>query len=163
MQPKIVRNLSYLTSVLIAIAGGSLIIYPDLIFSSQEVVAQNPNRQTNTHKPRQKGWLRELELTPEQMQKIREIRRNSQPKLQQQRLLVRQKQQELQTLMAGNKPSTEVREKYHQLKSLRQQIQETQFENTLLIRDVLNPEQRQKFTERMYKKQKEKQEQNQSS
>jgi Spy/CpxP family protein refolding chaperone len=56
------------------------------------------------------------------------------------------------TIPVTSSSKEQVHEKYNQLKNLRQQLADAQFENTLAIREVLNPEQRQKYADCMYKK-----------
>lgn len=65
---------------------------------------------------------------------------------------MRQAQQELINLLAGNASREQIRSKYNQIRGLRQQLTDAEFENTLAIRDVLTPEQRQKFIELMFKR-----------
>ncbi|MGH2415260.1 MAG: Spy/CpxP family protein refolding chaperone, partial [Microcystaceae cyanobacterium] len=92
-------------------------------------------------------------LTAQQMQQIKTIRTQSKDQIDQKRQAFRQAQQELKALMAGTASKEQVRDKYNQLRTLRQEVADVQFDNTLAIREVLNPEQRQKFAEQMHKKQ----------
>ncbi|MEH2454415.1 Spy/CpxP family protein refolding chaperone [Nostoc sp.] len=98
------------------------------------------------------GWLKDLNLTFQQLQQIKEIRNQSKHQIAQKSQEIRQGQQELHELIAGTATKEQVRGKYNQIKLVKQQLADTQFENTLAIREILNPEQRQKFAERMYKK-----------
>ncbi len=98
------------------------------------------------------GWLKDLNLTPDQMQKIRAIRSRYKDQLSQQRQAVQQAQKELKTLMVGNTSDDQIRQKYEQLKPLRQNLADTRFNSLLEIRDVLTPEQRQKFVDRFNKR-----------
>jgi periplasmic protein CpxP/Spy len=95
------------------------------------------------------GWLRDLDLSPDQMQKIRAIRGQYQEKLMSQRQAARQAQRELRTLMAGDASIEEIRQKYRTVQTLHQQVADTQFNSLLEMRQVLTPPQRQKFAERM--------------
>ena len=90
-------------------------------------------------------WLRELNLSPEQLQKIQEIRNQYQERLNEQRQALQQAQQELKQLMASNTPVEQIREKFDQVQTLKQKLGDTRMESMLAIRDVLNPEQRQKL------------------
>lgn len=138
-----------IAAMIIALGSTTALAQPNLM--SSQVAAQNP-----TPSPRQQpgkpGWLQNLNLTPQQMQQIKVIRTQSKDQISQKKQAIRQAQQELQALMAGTASQKQVRDKYNLLKTLKQQLADTQFNNTLAIREVLNPQQRQKFTEQMYKK-----------
>ncbi|MBW4626256.1 MAG: Spy/CpxP family protein refolding chaperone [Brasilonema octagenarum HA4186-MV1] len=116
-----------------------------------QVLAQNP---APTKRPQrgQAGWLKDLNLTPQQIQQIKTIRTQSKDQTAQKRQAIRQAQQELKALMAATASKDQVRDKYNQLRTLRQELADIQFDNTLAIREVLNPEQRQKFAEQMHNK-----------
>jgi Spy/CpxP family protein refolding chaperone len=94
----------------------------------------------------------ELNLTPEQMQKMQAIRQRYKEQISQRASELRQAQQELRELMATTASADEVRAKYRQVEQLRQQLTESRFESTLAVRDLLTPEQRVKFVENMQKR-----------
>ncbi|KAM3115815.1 Spy/CpxP family protein refolding chaperone [Phormidesmis sp. 146-33] len=120
---------------------------PDTIAASEpQEVAQSPDPLV---RQRGMGWLRDLDLSPDQMQKMRSIRKQYQDKLVSQRQAARQSQQELRTLMAGDASVEAIRQKYREAQTLRQQVADTQFNSMLEMRQVLTPQQRQKFAERM--------------
>ncbi|MBW4635005.1 MAG: Spy/CpxP family protein refolding chaperone [Iphinoe sp. HA4291-MV1] len=134
---------------MIALGSGIALAKPSLL--SPQVVAQNPT--PSPHQQRsQSGWLKDLNLTPQQMQQIKAIRNQSKNQIAQKKQAIRQAQQELQALMGSTTSQDQVRNKYNQLKTLKQQLADAQFDNTLAIREVLNAQQRQKFAEQMYKK-----------
>jgi periplasmic protein CpxP/Spy len=109
--------------------------------------------QTSTDKPlqRQQGWLKNLNLTAKQLEQIQAIRNKSKNDIPPKRQGVQKAKQELETLMASTAPQQEIRTKYKLLKTLRQELNDAQFESTLAIREILNPEQRQKYAAHMYK------------
>ncbi len=111
-------------------------------------IAQVP-KQITQNRPGRGGWLKELNLSPEQIQKIREIRNQYKDRLSQQRQAVQQAQRELKDLMAGNASADQVRQKHSQMQTLQQQLADTRMESMLAIRAILTPEQRQKLTEVM--------------
>lgn len=92
-------------------------------------------------------WLRSLNLTPEQIQQIQEIRKRYQDRLTAERQAVRQAQQALKQLMASNASTEQMREKFEQLQSLKQKLGDTRMESMLAIRAVLNADQRQRLNE----------------
>ena len=110
-------------------------------------VAQTPTNPSQ----RKQGWLKNLNLTNKQLDRIQAIRKKSKNDIPPKRQAVQKAKQELETLMASTAPPQEIRAKYELLKTLRQELNEAQFENTLAIREVLNPEQRQKYATHMYK------------
>jgi periplasmic protein CpxP/Spy len=114
-------------------------------------VAQTPTNQ-DQKQPRQQGWLKNLNLTSEQLKQIQTIRKQSKGNINLKKQAIQQAKQEFEALMADTTPASEVRKKYNQLKTLRQELSDIQLENTLAIREVLNPEQRQKYADHMYKK-----------
>lgn len=93
--------------------------------------------------------LNALNATPEQKQKMQEIRNEYKDIVQQQQQQVRLLSGELSKLMAGNAPANQIREKHDQLMQLRQQMTEVQFKMAMEIREVLTPEQRDKLAELM--------------
>jgi periplasmic protein CpxP/Spy len=100
-------------------------------------------------KPPREGWLRELNLSRDQIQKIREIRDRYKERLTQQRQAARQAQKELRELVSGNASPEQIRQKHDQAQSLQQELASTRIESMLAIREVLTVEQRQKLSEVM--------------
>jgi periplasmic protein CpxP/Spy len=144
------RPFPFITALIISL-GVTSAIAPVKLYSILSIaVAQTPT--TNPQKQPKQGWLKDLNLTSKQLQQIQDIRKKSKGDITQKRQGVQKAKQELETLMANTAPQNEVRKKYQQLKTLKQELNDTQFENTLAIREVLNPEQRQKYANHMYKK-----------
>lgn len=143
------RRVSLVAMTIIALGGASALAQVGGLPSPQHL-AQTP---TNVTPQRRSpvGWLETLNLTSDQVQKIKTIRNQSQAQIKPKREAVRQAQVELRNLLAGNAPQGQVKDKYKQLEILKQQLANVQFENTLAIREVLNPDQRQKFAEHIYK------------
>jgi periplasmic protein CpxP/Spy len=111
---------------------------------AEELLAQNPQPMR-----RGMGWLRELNLSQDQMQRIQEIRNRHRDQLKNDRDAVRRSQQELRDLLAGTASDDQIRAKHQQVRDLRNKLSEAQFNSMLEIRNVLTPEQRRKFAERM--------------
>ncbi|WP_448561233.1 Spy/CpxP family protein refolding chaperone [Trichothermofontia sp.] len=102
---------------------------------------------------RQEQILQALELTPAQLREIRAIQQRYEPQLTRRRQALRQAHQELNRLMAGDAPETQIRSKFQQIQQLRQQQATTHFESLLAMRSVLTPAQRRKFAELMQHRQ----------
>ncbi|NMG21807.1 Spy/CpxP family protein refolding chaperone [Brasilonema bromeliae] len=143
------RTTFIIAATMIALGSSIALAKPNLLLP--QVVAQNPTP-TKRQQPGQSGSLKDLNLTPQQMQQIKTIRTQSKDQIAQKRQAIRQAQQELKAIMAGTASKDQVRDKYNQIRTLRQELADVQFDNTLAIRDVLNPEQRQKFAEQMHNK-----------
>lgn len=155
------RHLSILAAAVVLLGGAVAIANPSWRLQpiSQTPVAspsQTPSGQApyDQMSPDHKdGWLKDLNLSADQVQKMRAIRGQYQDKINQGRQAVRQARQELQELMAGDATEAQIREKYNQVKGLKQQVADAQFESILATRNVLNPEQRRKLASRMLKRQ----------
>ncbi|MBW4695376.1 MAG: Spy/CpxP family protein refolding chaperone [Lyngbya sp. HA4199-MV5] len=156
------RHLSILAATVVLLGGAVAIANPMLRL---QPIAQAPTASPDpvpsgqaTSEPmspnrREQGWFEDLNLSADQVQKMRAIRNQYQGKISQGRQAVRQSRQELQALMAGDATEAQIREKYNQVKTLKQQVGDAQFESILATRKVLNPEQRRKFASRMLKRQ----------
>lgn len=160
------RHLSILAAAVVLLGGAVAIAHPLLRFQpiaqtptaspSQTPSSQTPSGQAPSEQmsPDDKdGWLKDLNLSADQVQKIRAIRGQYQDKITQGRQAVRKARQELQALMAGDATEAQLRAKYNQVKTLKQQVADVQFESILATRNVLNLEQRRKLANRMLKRQ----------
>ncbi|UBF29005.1 Spy/CpxP family protein refolding chaperone [Kovacikia minuta CCNUW1] len=142
------RRISAIAAVLIALGGAVAIANQPSLFSQSTV--QSPAEQPAQNRDRDKGgWLKDLNLTQDQLKKIQTIRNRYKNQFAQQRQAVQQAQRELRDLMAGDASAEQVRQKYQQLQVLKQQSGSTRFNSMLEIREILTPEQRQKFVSRM--------------
>lgn len=86
--------------------------------------------------------LQNLDLTQEQLEQLQTVRQRYQNQISQNAQALRQARQELQGLMAGTSPESEIRRKFRQVQSLDQRVDELRFESMLAMRQVLTPEQR---------------------
>lgn len=105
-------------------------------------LAQKPSR-----RPDDTQWLRELNLNANQVRQIQAIRQQYQNQLNQERQALQQANQELRQLMTTNASADQIRQKFTQVQSLRQKLANTRLDSMLAIRNVLNPQQRQKLGE----------------
>ncbi|AGF51479.1 sll0858 [Synechocystis sp. PCC 6803] len=94
-------------------------------------------------------WMESLDLTDSQKQQLEAIRQKYQGQMQSLSEQMRTSQNELRTLMSGNGSDSEIRAKHNQVANLRQQLGELRFNSMLESRQVLTPEQRQKFSQLM--------------
>jgi Spy/CpxP family protein refolding chaperone len=126
----------------VTVIGAVTIALTQLALLSSLSVAQNPKSQ---------GWLKDLNLTPRQVQQLRQIRHRSKRDIEQKKQAIYQAQHQLVNLMAGTASREQIQDTYNQIKALREELADEQFENTLAIREILTPEQRQKYVNQMYK------------
>jgi len=108
------------------------------------------------------SWLRELNLSPEQMQRIKAIHEQYKPQFQANRESMRSAHDELRQLMASNASTNQLRQKHEQLQTMQQQTGDLRFESMLAIREVLTPEQRQQAATLMEQRRERRDEQGQS-
>jgi periplasmic protein CpxP/Spy len=89
--------------------------------------------------------VKELNLSPDQIQRLQQLRKTSQGKTKERRQALRTARQELNQLLQGNASSDQIRQKRQQVQSLQREVADSNFENTLAIREILTPEQRVKW------------------
>jgi periplasmic protein CpxP/Spy len=93
--------------------------------------------------------VKELNLSPDQIQRLQQLRANSKGKTKERRQALQTAKQELTQLLRGNASSEQIRHKRQQVQSLQREVADTNFENTLAIREILTPEQRVKLQQLM--------------
>ncbi len=112
------------------------------------LISQN-NRSTNGELKIPAGNLnnlaQELNLSRDQIQKLQQLRKNAQGKNKERRQTLQTARQELNQLIQGNASADQVRQKRQQVQLLQREIADTNFEQTLAIRELLTPEQRVKL------------------
>lgn len=113
-----------------------------------QIIAQQPQRPDHPG-GNEDRLFEQLNLTQAQKQQIQAIRNQYKGQLTQSRQAVRQAQEELKTLMTGTASANQIREKHRQVLTLRQKLEELQFESMLAMREVLTPEQRKQFGQMM--------------
>ena len=80
---------------------------------------------------------------------MQQIRTEDREEISQLRESLYQERQTLERITIGTAPPTEVREQYQKVKNLQVQLGDLHFEHMLGMREVLTPQQRQKFAELM--------------
>lgn len=134
------RPLSVLVALLLSLGCASALAEPGTFVA--QTVAQARQR-----RPMQKGGgiLQQLNLTNAQVNRIDAIRNQYKKQIDQRQRSARQARQELRSLMTGNASRSELENKFRQAQALRQEIAELHFRSMLEMREVLTPEQRQRF------------------
>lgn len=137
----------FLSSVLLVVFGGAIALLKPTTFFSQSV-AQNLGEQ----KFEEQGEIKlmdRLKLTQEQQQKLRKIHTEYKDNILQRKQAVRQATQELRTLMVGTASSEEIRAKFQEVQTRRQQLEDVSLESMLAMREVFTPTQRHQFARMM--------------
>ncbi|MEL6495264.1 MAG: Spy/CpxP family protein refolding chaperone [Cyanobacteria bacterium J06623_7] len=91
--------------------------------------------------------LQQLDLTGEQQQKIKQIHRQYRQQMLKKKQVIARLQQQLSDMMVGTESIELLRAKNQQLNLLRQEMGRLRFESMLATREILTPQQRQKFRE----------------
>jgi periplasmic protein CpxP/Spy len=116
-------------------------------------LAQPSDSQGPPRKDKERGLLPELNLTPDQVQRVRSVRERYKEQIREASERFRQARQELSQLMgSGNASDAQIRDKFRQVQTAEQQLSQLRFESTLAVRAVLNPEQRRQFATQMENK-----------
>ena len=104
--------------------------------------SQSPNGELKIPAGNINNLAKELNLSREQIQKLQQLRKNSQGKTKERRQILQIAKQELNQLIQGNASADQIRQKRQQVQSLQREIADTNFEKTLAIRESLTSEQR---------------------
>ena len=91
--------------------------------------------------------FQQLDLTSEQQQRIEKIHLQYKRQIRKKKAELTRLQQQLSDMMVGTEPVKLLRTKNQQLSILRQEIGALRFESMLATREILTPQQRQKFRE----------------
>lgn len=139
----LLRRFSLLAVMVLSLGSAAVLVNP------HGLSARNQADFTLAQRGDRSRLFQELNLSQDQIQRLQAIRQQYKDRIDRQKQAVEQAQQELRALMAGTGSTNDIRAKYNQVKGLRQQLADTRFESMLAMREVLNPEQRQKFVELM--------------
>jgi Spy/CpxP family protein refolding chaperone len=140
------RRVSLWSVLLLALGSAIALIKPNSPFP--ESALQNLGAQKDAGQ-REFRLMEQLNLNPEQKQKLTTIYSQYKDRIVQHKYAVRQATKELRELMVSNASTDEVRAKYQQVAVVRQQLEATSFESMLAMRDVLTPNQRSQFAQLM--------------
>lgn len=121
--------------------------------SDPEILAQMPNRQDRAESGDMPSgrMLKQLNLSTEQLQKLKEIRDRDLTRIRELAQQSRQANTELRDLLAGSESSDVIRAKHNQALNLQQELRKQHFERMLAMREILTPQQRSKLNEIMQK------------
>jgi Spy/CpxP family protein refolding chaperone len=143
------RRVSLIAIVLVAVGGAIALTVPNALLPQP---SPSPYSESSPAAKDKLSFLRDLNLNPDQLQKIQAVRRKHQAQMGQQRQAVQQSRREFEIVMASDAPKEQVRQKYRQHKVLKDRLDEVRFEALLEMREVLTPAQRIKFAENMQRR-----------
>jgi periplasmic protein CpxP/Spy len=111
-----------------------------------EIFAQRQDRPESGDLPSGR-MLKQLNLSTEQLQKLKAIRDRDLVKMRDLSQQARQANTELRDLLAGTESSDVVRAKHNQALNLQQELRKQHFERMLAMREILTPQQRSQLKE----------------
>jgi protein CpxP len=149
----LLHRMSKLVAVMITF-GGILSILQPISGTQSQVAAQTPPRNNQRQNPQAQtnSLFKELNLSPQQITKAKNIRGQSQEQIMQKLQILQQTQGEIVNMMAGKASKEQILYKYRQINLLQQQLAEAKINNILAFREILTPAQRRKFVELMYRR-----------
>ncbi len=115
-----------------------------------QIFAQNSENQNyNRDKPL---WIQELNLSQDQVDKIKEIRDRYQDQILERKQAYNQAIQELRSLISSTASKEIIRAKHQQVQSIKQQLEKLNFDSIMAIREILTPDQLRQFDDLLQKR-----------
>jgi periplasmic protein CpxP/Spy len=124
---------------------------PLLLATMAEASAQPTAKQVRPGK--RSGLFQQLNLTPEQRQKLKEVRKQYQGQIRDRQRRAQQAQREMRSLLVGSASGETVRAKFSEFQQMQQAAAKLRFESILAMREVLTPAQRKQLAAQMEKNQ----------
>ncbi len=124
--------------------------------SNPDKLSELPNPEKFAERPNSPDlpsgrMLKQLNLSPEQLQKLKAIRDRDPNRMRELVQQSRQANKELRELLASTENSDTIRAKHTQVINLQQELQKQHFERMLSMREILTPQQRLQLNEIMQK------------
>ena len=118
--------------------------------SEPDLLAQQPDQPEKEPLPSGR-MLKNLNLSPSQLQKLKEIRDRDRDKIRNLSQQVRQANRELRELLGSETSVDLIRNKHNQIQDQQRQVRNLHFERMLAMREVLTPQQRSQLQEILQK------------
>lgn len=99
------------------------------------------------HRKQWKKMMEQLELSDDQKEELREIRKSSKDSHKALKKTIKEKRKTLETLLREDAAEADIRTAHQELQALKQVKVNQRFEKMMSIREILNAEQRKKFHE----------------
>ena len=141
------RRLSILSVLILALGGTATVALAEPNPLPPQTIAQRGPGPRGPRGPL--GAIEQLNLSDQQIEDLENIRLRYQDEMNEQRQILMEAKQELNDMMSGSTSVGQIRNQYSQVEQLRQQLGALQFESMLEMREVLTPEQRLQFAEKM--------------
>lgn len=151
----------------LALGAGMTLVVPQKLIPKLSAITQDDDHpflaamaetsaQTTTQKVRlgqRSGLFQQLNLTPEQRQKLKEVRKKYQSQIRDRQRSAQQAQREMRSLLVGSASGEAVRAKFAEFQQFQQSAAKLRFDSILAMREVLTPAQRKQLAEQMEKNQ----------
>ncbi len=98
---------------------------------------------------RRQELQRELNLTSEQSEKIREIHEEAKEDLKDLHQKLKEEREEMRSLLASNANTNRLRQQHEKIQVLKERFDDQRFETMLDVREILTPDQRSQMSELM--------------
>jgi len=99
-----------------------------------------------------KGVFKELNLSPEQKEKLKKLREESKDSRKDERDKMKAEKEAFRNKMGGDASDDDLRKDFAKLQEKRNEMAKSRFDHMLKVRSILTPEQRKKFAELADKK-----------
>lgn len=152
----LMRRIAIISTLLFILGGGVALAQPWWDTGEMYHAQQGPGRRGpggfqggrgNNNGPSR--FMEALDLTPEQVEQMQDIRNRYQPQMKEKRDEMQTARESLHNLMMSDASSEEVQGQYEQVSRVREEMARLHFESMLEMREVLTPEQRQEFGDMM--------------
>lgn len=122
--------------------------------AEQAVPSSNDGEGRRVARPKRMGQMfQRLNLTPEQIQKMRSIRQQYKDSIREQQRGVKEARRAMQQNFGSASPSSAVLSEFQAVQQKQQSLNQLRFKSLLAIREVLTPTQRQQLAEQMMSRQ----------
>lgn len=155
------RRFAIIAAAVALLGGSGAVAYFSGMTASQPV-AQNTETQNSAPQqtessplaqPRDRNWregfLRDMNLTPEQQEQLKALRSQHKDEIQQTHEALHQAHEEMHDLMASDAAEATIRAKYREISNLRQKMSDLRFNSMMEMRQIFTSEQRRLFAEKM--------------
>lgn len=152
-----------LTLIGLALGAGMTLVIPQLLTPRQPTIAQDDDHPLlavmgdaiaqptakQVRPGRRGGLFQQLNLTPAQRQKLKEVRKQYQGQIRNRQRSAQQAQRDMRSLLVGSASAEIIRAKFTEFQQLQQAAAKLRFESILAMREVLTPTQRKQLADQM--------------
>jgi periplasmic protein CpxP/Spy len=116
-------------------------------------LSERGNRVEKGRSPKMGQLFQNLNLTPDQTQKLKSIRQQYKDPIREQQRNLREARQAMQQMIGSNTPAATVLSKFQEVQQMQQSLNQLRFKSLLAMREVLTPAQRQQLAQQMMNRQ----------